>query len=190
MKLHVGVSYQPTSNTVWSNWIYSIYSISRYKGVHIHFKVEISISALLAEISAARFQDLVNSYNFYLYFRNKMFTSHTWLMFFGHVGYTWCTALETIGLHGMRATEKWLKNHVREGMSGMNVSYLLDFFGLGWISAWRNNPCRRNVLCDSHELLFEDVHRFPVASHSLGAVPNTLCQGKPSWKAQSLLNTC
>lgn len=58
--------------------------------------------------------------------------------------------------------------------------YLLDSFGLGREGAWRSSPRRRNVPCDSHELLFEDVHRFPVASDGLGTVPNTLCQGEPS----------
>lgn len=60
------------------------------------------------------------------------------------------------------------------------VSYLLYVFDLGWISAWRNSPDRRNVLCNNHEFLFEKVHRSPVAGHGLGAVSNTLCQGKPS----------
>lgn len=60
------------------------------------------------------------------------------------------------------------------------VSYRLDFCGLGWVSARRSSPWRGDVLGNSHDLLFEDVHRSLVSCHSLGAVPNTLCQGEPS----------
>lgn len=61
----------------------------------------------------------------------------------------------------------------------MSVCYLLDSLGLG-VRVRRSPPGRRNVFCYSHELLFEDVHRFLVPGHSLGAVPHTLSQGEPS----------
>lgn len=63
-----------------------------------------------------------------------------------------------------------------------SASYLLDFLGLGWVRARRSGWRRRNVLCDCQELLFQEMHRFSVASHSLGAMANSLCEGKPPWR--------
>lgn len=57
---------------------------------------------------------------------------------------------------------------------------LLDSFSFRRIGPGRKRPRSRDVLSDSHELLSEDVHWLPVAGHSFGAVPDALCQGKPS----------
>lgn len=80
------------------------------------------------------------------------------------------------------------KSHICHDVSTLSyifqAIYLLNSFGLGWISPWWDSTFRRNVLCNSQNFPFEDVHRLPVASHSLGAVPNTLHQGKPSWKTK------
>lgn len=62
----------------------------------------------------------------------------------------------------------------------IDAGYLLNTFGLGRVGARRKRPRRRNVFCDRHELLSEDVHWFLVTGHSLGAMTDTLCQGKPS----------
>lgn len=66
-------------------------------------------------------------------------------------------------------------------MLRVDLSYLLlDSFSFRGKGPGRKRPRSRDVLGDGHQLLSEDVQRLPVAGHSLGAVPDALCQRKPS----------
>lgn len=73
--------------------------------------------------------------------------------------------------------------------SARSASYRLDVFDLGWIRAWRKGSCRWNVLCNCHQLLLDEMHGSSMTGHSLGAMPNNLCQGKPSWGHKDCWNT-